>query len=420
VGGGDRKLVVLVISVKPMMFKKTNKMRTRSLALLIGALFAAPAFAGPSDAWHLFAGVGYGHDDNLLRVPDNQPAFDNTRADSWTQGDAGFLFDNIYSRQHINLVAKVSNVKFNHFKQLDYQGKDLQATWFWQLGNHLDGQAGYTYNKVLAPYTDFYSNQRNLRIQRRSFFDGGWQMHPDWRARVAYAKDAYSYELSSQRFNNRTEDTTELEGDYTPSSGSTVGLVLRRIQGSYPFGRPIGPFVVNNDFTQDELKARVNWLMTGSTTLQALVGYARRDQPSFSDSSTGGANGRVTLLYAPRGKISYNVSAWRDFAALESTLVSYTLNKGVSAGAVWDATAKVKIEANASYERRNYSARTAVSNADNLRDSLRTGSLRATWTVRPAIQLAAAFVHQSRTGSVTLGTGSFTSNMVTLNASAQF
>jgi hypothetical protein len=40
--------------------------------------------------------------------------------------------------------------------------------------------------------------------------------------------------------------------------------------------------------------------------------------------------------------------------------------------------------------------------------------------VRPAIQLAAAMVHQSRTGSVTLGTGSFSSNMVTLNASAQF
>jgi exopolysaccharide biosynthesis operon protein EpsL len=395
-------------------------LRTHSLALLIGALFAAPAFAGPADAWHLYTGIGYGHDDNLLRVPDNQPAFDNTRGDSWTQGDLGFLFDNIYSRQHININARLSKVNFNHFKQLDYNGKTLDATWFWQLGNHFEGQLGYNYEKVLAPYTDFYTSQRNLRTRRHQFWDGAWRFHPSWRAKAAYSKDTYSYELDSQRFNNRTEDTTELEGDYMPSSGSTVGLVLRRIKGSYPFGRPVGFFTVNNDFTQDELKARINWLMTGSTTLQALVGYAKRDQPSFGSGTTKGANGRITLLYAPRGKISYNAAVWRDFAPLESTVVSYTLNKGASVGAVWDATAKLKVEANATYEHRTYNARPTFNGPDDLKDSLRTGTVRATWTVRPAIQLAAGFVHQSRSGSIALGTGPFSSNMVTLNASAQF
>jgi exopolysaccharide biosynthesis operon protein EpsL len=393
-------------------------LRSRPLALLVGALFASPAFAGPNDALHAYAGLGWGHDDNLLRVSDNQPAFDNTRADSWTTAEGGFLFDHMYSRQRITATAKLSRVSFDHFKQLDYTGKDMQATWFWQLGNHLEGQAGTTYSKVLAPYTDFYTSQRNLRETRHHFFDGAWHFHPSWRARAAFSRDKYNYELTSQRFNDRTEDTTELEGDYVPASGSTVGLVLRRIRGKYPFGRPIGPFVVNNDFKQDELKARVNWLITGSTTLQALAGYAKRDQPSFG-ASTSGANGKATLLYAPRGKVSYNASVWRDFAPLESTTVSYTLNKGASVGATWDATAKIKVDANAVYERRSYNPRFDVGSID-LKDTMRTGTVRATWTVRPAIQVAAAFVHQSRSGSIALGTGPFTSNMVTLNASAQF
>jgi hypothetical protein len=61
-----------------------------------------------------------------------------------------------------------------------------------------------------------------------------------------------------------------------------------------------------------------------------------------------------------------------------------------------------------------------VPTADDLEDSIRSASVRAVWTVRPKIQLVAGYVHQSRSGSVTLGTGSFTSNSVSFTASAQF
>jgi exopolysaccharide biosynthesis operon protein EpsL len=393
---------------------------SRSLALIIGALFAVPAMSADIDpGFHAYAGLGWGHDDNLLRVPDNVPAFDNTRGDSWTQAQGGFFFDNIYSRQHITAAAKFTNVRFDHFDQLNYTGRDVQANWNWQLGNYLEGKVGTSYMRTLAPYTDFYSNQRNLRTEHHHVFEGIWRLHPDWRTRVGYFKDKYDYELTSQRFNNRTEDTTELEGDYTPASGSTVGLVLRRIRGSYPFGRPIGFFVVNSDFKQDEIKARVNWLVTGTTTIQALAGYAKRDQPSFGDSKSG-ANGKVTAFYTPRGKVTYNASVWRDFAPIESRLVSYTLNKGASAGATWDATGKIRVEANAAYERREYNPATNAAGLGDMRDSLRTGTVSATWSVRPRVQVVTAFVHQSRSGSVSLGTGSFKSNSITLTASAQF
>jgi hypothetical protein len=39
---------------------------------------------------------------------------------------------------------------------------------------------------------------------------------------------------------------------------------------------------------------------------------------------------------------------------------------------------------------------------------------------RPAIQLSAGLVHQSRSGSIVLGTGSFRANAVSFTASAQF
>jgi exopolysaccharide biosynthesis operon protein EpsL len=395
--------------------------RVRPLALMILSAFAAiPAGAGPSDALHVYGGVAYGHDDNLLRIPEDQPAFDNTRGDSWWTREGGLIFDKMYSRQRITLVAKLSKTNFDHFKQLDYDGKDLQANWKWQLGNHLEGRIGTSYQQVLAPYTDFRSDERNLRKTRSKYAEGAWRFHSAWRARAGFQRDEYTYEALSNRFNNRTEDASELELDYLARSGSTVGLVARHVKGSYPYPRPIGPFTVNSGFKQDELKARVKWLATGSTTIDALVGYTRRKQPSFGSGETSGVAGKINATYQPRGKMTYKASVWRDFAPLESTLVSYTLNKGASVGAQWDATAKITVNADAVYERRNYEARQNLAGSVDLEDSLRTITARVTWMPRPTIQVQAGFANQQRSSAATIGTSGFKSNSVTLNANAQF
>ncbi|WP_296943480.1 XrtB/PEP-CTERM-associated polysaccharide biosynthesis outer membrane protein EpsL [uncultured Massilia sp.] len=397
-----------------------SNFRTRPLALLILALFALPAGAGQRDALHVYGGVAYGHDDNLLRVPEGQPGFDNHLSDSWWTREGGLIFDKTYSRQRISIIAKLSKTDFDYFKQLNYDGKDIQANWFWQLGNHLEGKIGSTYQQVLAPYTDFRSDERNLRTSRSQYAEAAWRFHAAWRVRAGFQRDKYEYELLSQRFNNRTEDASELELGYLARSGNTVGLVARKVKGKYPYGRPINGVLVGSDFDQDELKVRVKYQATGSTGFDALVGYTQRDQPSFGAGKTKGAAGKVRATYQPRGKMTYNAAVWRDFAPLESTLVSYTLNKGASVGAQWDATAKIKVNADAIYERRNYNARREFDGAGDLRDAIRTASLRATWTPRPTIQVSAGVAHQERSGSVVLGTGSFKSNSMTLSANAQF
>jgi exopolysaccharide biosynthesis operon protein EpsL len=395
--------------------------RERRFALLIcSACAAGPAAAGPSDALHVYAGVAYGHDDNLLRVADNQPAFDDTRADSWWTREGGLIFDKSYSRQHITLVAKLSRTTFDHFTQLDYNGRNLRANWNWQLGNHLEGRAGWYLEQTLAPYTNFRGDERNLRKTRSQYAEGAWRFHSAWRVRAAFKRDNYSYEAKSNLFNNRSEDSSELELDYLARSDSTAGLVARHVKGSYPFPRLIAPSVLNNDFTQDELKVRVHWLATGSTTIDALVGYTRRDQPSFGPGTTSGVAGRIDATYQPRGKIIYRAAVWRDFAPLESTLVSYTLNDGASIGAQWDVTAKVQVDGDAIYERRNYNAREQFAGIGDLRDSIRTISMRVSWLPRPTVQVQLGLAHQQLSGSPILGTGSFTSNSVTLNANAQF
>jgi len=389
------------------------------LCLLIAALCSAPASAAPGDALHVYAGLGYGHDDNLLRVPDGFPAFDNRLGDSWYQADAGLLFDHTYSRQRIKGHAKLSKVKFSHFKQLDYEGHDVEASWDWQLGNRFSGKLGGVYEQSLASYTDLRSDQRNLRRQRSTFFDGGWRLHPSYRLRAGASTDKFSYDLAAQRANDRTEDAYEAGADYLPASGNEIGLVLRKVKGKYPNRRSVGQQLVNDDYDQDEFKARVLWIAGGSTTVQALGGWVKRRQRSLGD-DTSGFNGRISAAYKRSGAFSYNAALWRDFAPIESTVLNYTLNKGASVALAWDVSAKVKVDASAVYERRAYNARLLAIPGGDLKDTIRSANLRATWQPRQSVQVSATLARQARSGSVFVGSGNIKSTSLMLNVNAQF
>jgi len=396
--------------------------RLSPVAFCAGAFWCFPAGAAstaPAETIQLLAGIGWAHDDNLLRQADGVPAFGGKRSDSYRTFEAGVALDQHISRQRIAATAKVSNTAFDHFRQLDYTGHDLQATWFWHIGTQFDGRVEALEIRTLAPYIDFNSDQRNLRRQRRQAFDAGWQLHPSWKLRAGAERDKASYDLAIQRFNNRTEQVFETELLYQPRGGSALGLVARRVRGSYPYRRPAISTVLTDDFTQDELKLRVNWLATGSTTVQGLAGYVRREQLSYGEGVTSGVNGRINAFYTPRGEVSYQAGVWREFAPIESPFVSYTLNKGASIGVNWAASARVAVEASATYERRSYTARGDFTGADALRDAIRSASVRAVWQARPGVKVVAAVVHQARTASG-LGTGKFDANMVQVSANVLF
>lgn len=396
--------------------------RACRIALLVGAICSMPAsVAAPGDeGFDIMAGLGYFHDDNLFRLPDDQPGFEGQRSDSARQAHAGLVFNKTYSRQKLYAQAKVTKVAFDHFDQLDYDGKEVQARWNWQLGNRFEGVLGANYEQTLAPYTDFRSNERNLREHRRQYFDGAWRFHPSWRARTAASHDKYEYELLVQRFNNRTEDAYEVGVDYLPRSGSTVGLVARKIKGKYDNRSILGGQSLDESFDQDELKARINWIASGSTTVQVLAGHARRTYKARSERDASGFNGRITATHQPRGKMRYTAAAWREFSAVESNIISYSLNRGASVGATWDASAKIRVDANASYEKRAYNARVLLNSAQDLDDSLKQASLSATWSPRRTVALTAALARQERSGSPFLGLGRFKANTVSVVANAQF
>lgn len=391
-----------------------------SLHLCILPLLLAAGLARASDdeGLRLSASAAWQHDDNLLRVPDADPGFGGQRGDSWRALDAGAAFDHRYGRQRVQASARLSQVAFDRFRQLDYHGKDGQAIWYWQLGDSFSGKAGASHVQLLAPYTDLRTSARNLRVQRAAFLDGAWRLHPRWRATLGWRTDRYDYELLFQRANARRERALAAGIDYVAPSGSYVGIEARRLDARYPFRRPFA--LLTDDFNQDECRLRASWLASGKSTLDLLAGWTARRQPAFGPGRASGLTGRVSGTWAATGKIGASAAVWRDFAPIESTRVSYTLNKGASVNATWDVSARLRFEAGAMAERRDYGARRAVPGIGRLDDSLRSASLGATWQALPTVKLNLALAHQVRGGTPQLDIGAFRSNSVALHANITF
>lgn len=385
---------------------------------LAAMLCCGTATAAISDTIHPFVALGYTYDDNLLRLPENFPV--EQRSDRATQAQAGILFDRPIGRQRLTGRAKVSRVTFDHFDELDYNGKDFGADLAWQLGNRWSGNAGGAYVETLTPFSDFHVSERNLRRQRTKYLNGAYRFHAYWQVRGAFVRNQFDYELPAQRINNRTEDVSEAGFDYLARSGSKIGLVARHLKGSYDNERVFAGTRFSNDYSQDELKVSVNWLLSSITQVQVLAGYAKRKHAEFYGGETSGANGRITATWAPFDRLRFNGSAWREFAAVESSVVTSSFNKGVSAGATWDVAAKVQATATVRRENREFEQSPGIVFTGDPRDRLHGATLGLTWLPRSAVQVGVTAFRDSRSGSPLVGSSDYRAKGASLNVSVQF
>jgi exopolysaccharide biosynthesis operon protein EpsL len=388
------------------------------LALAV-ALVCCSARADISDTIKPFVSLGWTYDDNLLRLPDDAPA-DIQRSDRATQGIAGFTLERPIGRQKISGQAKLSRTTFDHYDQLNYNGKDFSLDWAWVLGNHFDGNIGGSYQQVLTPFNDFHSEERNLRTQRREYANGGWRLHPSWRLHAGFQRDRYDYELQAQSLNNRKEDRSEIGIDYLAASGSRVGLVARHIKGDFLNPRRLGASFLDQNYTQDELKANVNWLYSEITQLQLLAGYAKRKHDTFTERDSSGLNGRVTVNWKPSVKLHFTAEAWREFAAVESVIVNNSVNKGASFNAAWDVSAKVQANAGIKREKRNFERLPGIFFNGDPSDTTRSTTLGLVYQPARKVQLSATAFHDRRSGTPLAGTGSYRAKGASLMATVQF
>lgn len=380
------------------------------------ALLAGTAQAQLSDTLHPFAAVTRTYDSNLLRYADDAPVTDE-RSDTLTQSQVGISLERPIGRQKLTGQFKVSKVAFDHYSMLDYTGRDFNAELEWHLGNHLDGRLGGSYLRTLTSFADFHQAARNIQVQEREFFDGGWRFHPSWRVRAGWSTQDFSYDLPAQQFNNRTEDSKNVGLDYLASSGSRIGLQVGRVTGRYDNHILANGAPIDDGYHQDEIKLNVQWLFSATSQFQMLAGHVNRKQTYFTRRDSSGLNGRATFNWSMLRRLRMTATAWREYAAVDSNEVSNSFNKGASLSAQWELTGKISADLSARRERRDFIVIPGVTRFNQMDDDTKSYNVGLNYAPLQAVRLYLGGFRETRSGSLN---NSFHSHGVSLNARVQF
>lgn len=397
---------------------RAGSARKQILPLLIGALFSLPALAELSDTIHPFVAGGISYDDNLLRIDkDANPGVETS--DTYRSAIAGVILERQIGKQLLTGSAKVSKVSFNRYSQLDYTGKDAALDLAWNVAEHWSGNLGGKYSETLGSFSDFHSAERNLRTDKKVYGNANWRFHPSWQVHGGHTKEEFSYDLASQAYNNRTEDTSEAGFDYLAASGSSFGLLARRMKGSYP-DTVFGTSVIDNGYVQDSINVNINWNISGVTQVTFVGGHARRRHNASSLRDQSGNNGRLIANWFPRERLNLSAMVWREFGVSEGLLVNSALATGANLAAKWTLSPKLELNGRVQDEKREFTPLAEAGNVSGLTDRTRDASLGVTYTPWRQVTLGLnAFVAQ-RSGSVAAFTNSYHSKGIAFNASVKF
>ena len=355
------------------------------------------AYAGEGDVFTPYVGYGVYHDDNLSRQPDSG----NRQSDTWYKTTAGLRIDKTLSRQRLTANLSINDTKFDRFSQLDNDGRQIGANWGWVIGNHLDGNIGYSENRQLTPFGQIDpTNPRPIapavRTQKRTYIDGGYRFHPAWRVRGSFNHYDISFDTGSG--SDFQLDESEVGIDYLSRAQNKIGLLFRHSTADYRVGSLF-------DYDQDELKTNVSWRITGKTDLQFLGGWAKRNyQSDANDRDYSGFDARLTANWAATGKTRFSLAAYRELGSgigdpelalldpANSYYSNYSRNTGVSLSANWQATAKIVVDAGIQRETRSYNG--IITSLSDRSDTYRRNTIGVTFLPLRQLSIRASVYQQ--------------------------
>lgn len=367
---------------------------------------------------------GVSYDDNLLRLQNSAAAqamgAGSNLSDVTRRAQFGLAVDKSVSQQHLTANLNVTNVEYDRFDQLNHLDKNVSANWNWHAGDHVEGNAGITYSQGLTPFIDFHLLEANIRTQESAYVNGAWLFHPSWRVRAGLQHSKLWYDLASQQTGNNSQNQTELGLDYLAASGSTIGLQLRHTRADFPNPEQDGDIAVFNGYNQDEIKAKIDWLVTAKTRLHFLGGWVSRKQDAFAVRDFSGFNSRISADWLPTDSLAFTVAAWREIGAVDDLSTIYSLNHGLSVASSWQYSEKVRVVGQFKYQKRDFSQSSAsgtIGSVD-MNDVLRNTALTVVYNPTPKWEWQ---LSGSRSTQVLASSsGGYVSNGVMLNTRYAF
>jgi len=345
------------------------------------------------------------YDDNLFRVSgaDEARAVLGTDAmsDTTRRIEAGIDADWKISRQHLLLALNLNQSRFDRFDFLDNNGNSKKLAWGWTIGSHLGGEVSTSESRSISGFTEIQNPARNERTGRNKLIGANWDMYPRWRLHAQRDESESENSLAIYRSSDRKDVAHETAVQYTTPAGNRISVSAREVASEYPARDVFSTFVFGNGNRQLDKAFNFAWQLHGKTRVNGRLARIERKYEELSQRNMKTWTGRLGADWQPAGKTTLSVSAARDIYAVDDIASTYVRSDALSISPAWAATAKLKVQARASYEKRSYQGDPGflLGALPQREDKLKTTGLTVSYALDEKVQTQMTWQNESRDSS---------------------
>ena len=333
-------------------------------------------------------------DSNLFRRPE---AF--AQSDTITTGKLGFRFDKPYSQQHFQLEVAKTITKYEKFSYLDFDALNYNGAWQWHLGPRISGKLSASRSESLAPFEDTLGTQRNVRITQNQAFDLDGQIGGGWHLLLGTAQNDQKSEQSTVV--NRTPDFRSTSANagvrYQTKAGNAITARWQTTEGEY-INNPVG--ALNSDYTENLSEIEAAWKISGSSTINARLGWLERDNADAARRSFSGPSSSLNYSWTPAGKLGLTLSAAQKTSPLQGAGASYKEDSTITISPTWRISDKTNAYLTYSYQKSADQASGAPLLAPRREDITQTFTLGVGWSAMRKLSINASVQQLQRTSNV--------------------
>jgi hypothetical protein len=378
----------------------------RSILTGAGLLVLSPsALALGSDTVFLRADANATYNSNVLGISSEvPPALAEQFLAGRSQGDwiysygAGVRLDVPESRQRFRLDASSTWYDYDQYKELNYTGYALRGIWDWRAGSDWYGQINAGAAQTRQTYQSGIAlNLPALVKNYDALADAHYALTARWELNASLSAAESRYSAVALQPGNLTTTSENIGAMYRTPLGNGTGLRLTFEQGEWPDQPPVGVALLDNKYTQYMVGVVVDWHLTGRSQLTGDFGYTVRTRATVGPSHyVEGPSGRLTYSYSISGKSQLQASLYQTFGPLQDPTASYVQTTGLDLGYSYQATAKIALQASASYQRIGYLGESLIPGTLQRRDTYRILGLTANYQATRVLSFSAGAQYQNR------------------------
>jgi len=305
----------------------------------IALISATPALALWDDKVTPFIEEKSSHDDNVFRVSKNADPV----SDTYSTTSLGLNLDVPVSRQRFQGGYTWSATRFNRLTDLDFEGHDARATWFWQVGNDLSGQLGYTENLALAPFAYTQSTTPDPLKTRVAFLNEAYLVTPSWRFQAGAGLFEQMNGDPAFELNDVKISSGDLILSYVTPANTSIGFSQRIEEGRYPNRDFAAGSPFDDSYRQYSRGIVADWTVTGVSHVAARASRVSRRYPNTPQSDFDGYIAVAQYDWKLTGKLSLTGVIRRDISPFQDIQSSFVLVKGITVRPTLNLTEKIDV-----------------------------------------------------------------------------